>query len=175
MTNFEMVERLRAKANITYEEAKEALEKSHWDLLEAMVLLEKEGKVDARAASYTTREETHKEAEHTESEFKVLVKKLAGKLVAGINYLCRNTFDIKRKGEVKLSLPAIVLLLLLLPWLWPTLIVLIAGLFFGFRYAFGGPDMAKNPINGAMDKAADMAENLKQDACGANREEKNED
>ena len=55
MTNFEMVETLREKANVTYEEARDALEAANWDLLDAMLLLEKEGKVPESSASFSTR------------------------------------------------------------------------------------------------------------------------
>ena len=34
MDNFEKVEKLREHANVTYEEAKEALENSNWDILD---------------------------------------------------------------------------------------------------------------------------------------------
>ena len=45
MTNLEKVEKLRKKADITYEEAKAALESCDWDILDAIVKLEAEGKV----------------------------------------------------------------------------------------------------------------------------------
>ena len=45
MDNFEKVEKLRQHANVSYEEAKEALERSDWDILDAMIYLEKTGKV----------------------------------------------------------------------------------------------------------------------------------
>ena len=58
MDHFEMVEKLRTKANVSYEEAKAALEKTDWDVLDALVLLESEGKVKEAAAGqeYTTQE-----------------------------------------------------------------------------------------------------------------------
>ena len=40
MDHFEKVEKLRERANISYAEAKEALEKSNGDLLDAMACLE---------------------------------------------------------------------------------------------------------------------------------------
>ena len=43
MEMIEKVERLREKADVTYEEAKAALEQSDGDLLDAMVLLERQG------------------------------------------------------------------------------------------------------------------------------------
>ena len=46
MDFLEKVDRLRQRANVTYEEAKQALEQTGGDLLEAVILLEKQGKVD---------------------------------------------------------------------------------------------------------------------------------
>ena len=42
MTEFEKVEKLRERANVSYEEAKEALLASEGDLLDAMIYLEKQ-------------------------------------------------------------------------------------------------------------------------------------
>lgn len=174
MTNFEMVERLRAKANVSYEEAKAALEAANWDLLDAMVLLEQQGKVAAdESASYTTREEAAHSATKGEG-FGLFMKKVGEKVVAGINYLTRNSFEISRKGKVVLTVPALVLLLLLLPWLWFTLVLLITGLFFGFKYAFRGPDLGKKPINDAMDKASNVAENIKAEVKNRSDEQSDE-
>ena len=39
MEHLEKVEKLRERANVSYEDAKEALEASEWDLLDAMVYL----------------------------------------------------------------------------------------------------------------------------------------
>ena len=58
MSELEKVERLREHANVTFEEAKMVLEKNQWDLLEAMVDLERQGKVkQPNATSYTTQYE----------------------------------------------------------------------------------------------------------------------
>ena len=45
MEMLEKVERLVEKANVSYEEAKAALDEANGDLLDAMVLLERQGKV----------------------------------------------------------------------------------------------------------------------------------
>ena len=45
MATIEQVEKLRSKANVSYEEAKNALEACGDDILEAMIYLEKQGKV----------------------------------------------------------------------------------------------------------------------------------
>ena len=47
MTTLENVEKICAMANISYEEAKAVLEAAHGDLLEAVISLEKQGKIQA--------------------------------------------------------------------------------------------------------------------------------
>ena len=59
MEHIEMVEKLMAKANASYAEAKQALENNNWDMLDALIELERQGKVRSGAgtASYTTEPE----------------------------------------------------------------------------------------------------------------------
>ena len=45
MEEFEKVEKLRQRANISYEEAKNVLEQADGDLLDAMVILERQSKI----------------------------------------------------------------------------------------------------------------------------------
>ena len=45
MENLKLVDKLKNKTNISYEEAKTVLEKSNWDILDAMLYLEEKGKV----------------------------------------------------------------------------------------------------------------------------------
>ena len=40
MEKIEVVDKLRNKTNISYEEAKKALENNNWDILDAMLYLE---------------------------------------------------------------------------------------------------------------------------------------
>ena len=59
MDHFEMVEKLREKANVTYEEAKDALEASDWDLLDALLMLESKGRLqEMESEAYSTRQDT---------------------------------------------------------------------------------------------------------------------
>ena len=84
MDHFEMVEKLRAKANVSYEEAKAALEASDWDMLDALVLLENEGKVkDApEAKEYTTQEKKEYNWNTGSGEVKVTFSSALSKLWA---------------------------------------------------------------------------------------------
>lgn len=45
MTNFEMVEEVVRKTGVTFEEAKSVLEQNNWDMLDAIIQLEKQGNV----------------------------------------------------------------------------------------------------------------------------------
>ena len=158
MTNFEMVETLRQHANVSYEETRKALEQTNWDILEAMVLLEKEGKV-AGGAAYTTKTE-HRQEERRTGHFREGMGRVGRALARLIQRGNANHLEVSRKGEVLFSLPVTLLVLLLIVWSFLTIALLIIGLFTGFRYAFRGPDLGKPVINDAMGKASDFAENI---------------
>ena len=165
MTNFEMVETLRQHANVSYEEAKRALEETNWDILEAMVLLEKEGKVAGEeGGAYTTRTQEKPRTEKKDSQFKVNLGRL-GKAVGTLAHKGNvNFFQVSRRGEMIFEVPVSVLAILLIcPTRWMCLIALVIGLFGGIHYSFRGPDLGRESINSAMNKASDFAENIGKD------------
>ena len=162
MDHFEMVEKLRAKANVSYEEAKAALEASDWDMLDALVLLESEGKVkDApENKEYTTQEKKEYNWNTGSGEVKVTFSSALSKLWDWVKKMFQkgngNQFVITRRGEELIAMPITVLALLLICF-WPfSLIILFVGLFLGARYSFRGPDINTN-VNDFMNKAQDKA------------------
>ena len=73
-----------------------------------------------------------------------------------------NYFEIWRRGERIASFPVILFLFCFIQWVfWVVLAILIIGLFCGCRYRFSGPHLGKKSVNDAMDKASDMAEDIK--------------
>ena len=159
MDHYEMVESLRAKANVTYEEAKAALEASDWDMLDALVLLESEGKVNG-APEFTTKEKTD-EARKTIRNGKGSLSKLGAWISKMITLGNQNQFVISRKGSELVAMPLTVMALLTV-LVWPfALIVLFAGFFLGTRYAFRGPDInatVNDFVNKAQEKTATVVE-----------------
>lgn len=163
MDHFEMVEKLRTKANVSYEEAKAALEKSDWDMLDALVLLESEGKVKGgpQAKEYTTQEKKeYTWSAKNGSDVRVTVSDTLRKLFSWIKKMFQkgnsNQFVINRKGEELIAMPITVLALLMICF-WPfSLVVLFVGLFLGARYSFRGPDI-NTSVNDFMGKAQDKA------------------
>ncbi|NLG24435.1 MAG: DUF4342 domain-containing protein [Clostridiales bacterium] len=166
MTQYEMVEKLREKANVSYEEAKAALEQSNWDLLDAMVLLEKQGRVGAEHVEYSTQpEHVEPEREERRSNRRAFAEGMGrfGRFVAGlVRRGNANVFEVSRNGQVLFTLPvtALVLLALLLR-IWTCLIALVVGLFFGCRYAFRGPDLGAGAVNDAMARASEVVDEMK--------------
>ena len=183
MTNFEMVELLREKANITYEEAKTALEPANWDLLDAMLVLEREGKVSGKGGSYSTRDEEvqddeckqkkHNGGEGLRSTLRWLGQTLAKLICIGNE----NFLVVARKGKELFALPITVCVVLLMCSVGTVLFALAIGLFCGLRYSFRGPNLGKESINNAMNSAADAAESVKNEirSAGSEKQEKSED
>ena len=155
MDHYEMVENLRTKANVTYEEAKAALEASDWDMLDALVRLENEGKVDTATPEFTT-----KEKEETKTQYNTKAHKGLSGVWSWLKEMLRkgntNQFVINRKGNELVAMPITVMaLLMILVWRF-SLILLFVGLFLGCRYSFRGPDI-NTSLNDMMGKAQDKA------------------
>ena len=175
MEMLEKVELIREKCNVSYEEAREALEACDGDVLDAIVMLEKANKVTERMpntdaapapeASYELPEGFAPAAEaDTESK-----KAKAASAWKSFCARCKEIWDAgmtmsfiaERKGEQVFALPVALVVIGLLLWgasLW----LLIIGLFLGFRYHIEGQGKVTDSFNDAMDKAADVADNVKE-------------
>ena len=182
MTNFEMVELLRQKADITYEEAKTALELANWDLLDAMLVLEREGKVSSSGGSYSTKDEEvrdeGKEKKHCNGEGLRGTLRWLGQTLAKLICIGNENFlVVSRRGKELFALPVTVCVVLLMCSVGTVLFAMAVGLFCGLRYSFRGPNLGKESINSAMNRAADAAETVKEEirSAGAEKQEKNED
>lgn len=177
----EQVERLREKADVSYAQAKQALEYSGGNLLDALIYLEEQGAIPRpQGAYYSTRNETPPPppvrdelvpmGEKKDGKDKREKKKGKGfgvKVVRGKTlfstlrrWLIDNELEIWRRGQPLTSLPILVLVVLLLFAFYITLPALILGLFLGFRYQITGPDLEDDTINGMMGSVADTAADL---------------
>lgn len=172
MEKLEKVERLRERANVTYEEAREALEACEWDLLDAMVYLEKAGKTQApKQETYSTSYEEQPqftsvkdkvEEQEKEREDSGFIKKMGHLLKLFWEKCVNNSFRVSRKGEEVIRVPLWALVLaFLLSWKL-TLVALVAALFFGCRYSFEGKDDMEG-ANDAMEKVRKFTEKVKEE------------
>lgn len=176
MDNFEKVEKLREKANVSYEEAKLALENSNWDMLDAMIYLEKNGKVfRSGSESYTTKREQEinsipETEERDENDFSDTMKRFGHWCMKWIKKGNANDFVVTHRGKEIITVPITLLIVLLCFAFWVILPLLVIGLFFNMRYHFEGPDVHAVDLNQAMDDAANAAENMKQEFSGNSKE-----
>lgn len=164
MTHLEMVEKLREKTDLSYEEAKEVLERNGWDILDAMVELERSGRHKG-TASYTTPGKT---PPYTVPRAAKKEKSDNG-FTRGLHWVwellkksCRNSMAAVRRGKTVLELPILVFLVLICTCFWIIVPIMVVGLFFDLRYRFQGPDIRGRMTNAVMDSAADAAADLKE-------------
>lgn len=157
MDHFEKVEKLRGRMNVTYEEAKYALEQCDWDVLDALVLLEKKqasSESTGKQAFFSTRNASEEEApkKKKKSDGDNGLKKAWDWCMKVIKKGCDNAFTISRKGKELVTLPVIVVVLLLI-FLPISGVALIVGLFLECSYSFSGPDFRQdNAGNGTADQ-----------------------
>ena len=172
MDKLEKVERLRERANVTYEEAAQALEEAGGDLLDALVLLEKQVKTKApEQSTYSTSYEEQKDYVPVKDQLVVAEQKAKeerphrkfGEAVKNFFRVLRdNSLIVSRHKKEFIRLPLWLLaIVLLITGLWKlAIVVIIISLFFQVRYSFGGKDQL-NEANEFMEKASDTAEHIK--------------
>ena len=163
MENKEMIEKLMEKTKVSEEEAKEALEKCNYDILDAIIYLERKEKYAKDAQYIDLSKDDNKEKEKEGCGFgKVLGRffRCIGKLISKGN---KNYFEIKDENNkpIKISLTISVILLVLA--FWPVVILLVIGLFLGYKYSIVGPNINNENINDILEKASTSAENIKND------------
>lgn len=172
MDILEKVEKLVEKTGVSYEDAKSALEKSEGDILDAMIVLEKEGKVQApRNSTYSTQYDDQQQyvsvSMQVENARQEDDARASAKIKRGLrkiwhflktNYLIQKN----KKGETVMTLPLWAAALILLMFSWITVIFVIGSLFLGYRYEFSGETNLK-VANDVMDKASTVAEKVKEE------------
>lgn len=171
MATLEQVEKLRERANVTFEEAKAALDATGGDILEALILLERQGKTTAPAGGgyYSSGGAAGEQKSEPQAEKKPAGGETFGGVIRHIGRFLRkllhkgntNSFLIYRYDQLQASLPITALVLMLVFMFWITIPLMIVGLFFNFHYRFSGPDLGKDAVNNAMDSAARAAEDIK--------------
>ena len=192
MTDLEKAEKLREKANVSFSEAKEALDKTSGDILDALIYLENQGKVTVPAGggyySGSGLADSHVKAAAaggfagsaagssggSGETFSDLLKRLGKFCLKLINKGSTNFLEASKGDELLFSCPVIVLVILLIFFFWITLPVLVISMFCGFRYRFSGAELGKDAINEIMDGANNVVDDVKKSfAESADKSSKN--
>ncbi len=204
MENYQKVEQLVNKTGCSYVEAKAALEACAWDMLDAVINLEKEGKINKETArveaetpveitpevssekvagsnsqqiTYRIEEGAGGSNDNAGSSGKAKGARRAGRLWNRIKRIMMNNrmVVIKSNGQQIMNVPIIAPIIALLAFFWLTLILAIAAMAFGCRFHFEGEDLGKTGINNTMDKATDYAEKVKGNLTKKAKDEQNTD
>ena len=169
MTDFEKAEKLREKTGVNYTEAKEALDNSDGSLLDALVYLEKQGKVDSppgggfysgASPNDGNQSASGKKSAPEADSFSDLIKRFGRFCSNVVDKGMKNCLVASRDGEHLFSIPVIAFAFLLI-FFWVTLPVFIITLFFRVRYQFKGPDLERDAVNSVMSSASEMVDEVK--------------
>lgn len=163
MDSYKLIDKLQSKTNISYEEAKNALEKTNWDILDAIVYLEEKGKVQRPSVSifYTNDYKgNYKYSEITNDKYQENNYNNSKKdnsfqgifeVVCKIIDTCNNIFfEVKRENIAFLRLPITVIILLLIFTFWIVIPLYIIGLFFDIEFSLSGKWEGTNKINNIL-------------------------
>ena len=173
MDMFEKVDKLRERANVSYEEAKNALDRANGDILDAMIILEREGKTrqqgsESYSTAYTAEQQTNQgygnagcdqNAQNTcrQNDGRTFGDKLKALFhKSTVNYIA-----IDRKGERIVRLPIIAAIAIVLFAWYAAIIAVIVSLFLDCKYSFEGQDEMK-AANDVAGKAGDIADQVKE-------------
>ena len=180
MDNFEKVEMLTKKANVSFEVAKEAMEACNYDMLDAMIYLEKNGKIGSgNTASYTTTQGTDTSEEFEQAQrsyedscqrtsFGECANKFGKWAVSLVQKSVEIDFCVARGGKDIIRVPLLALLLAALFLFGLVLTALVIGLFCDCRYYFQGSEKFTENLNQICDKAAQTCEEIKNDFTSNN-------
>lgn len=174
MEKLKLVDKLKNKANISYEEAKDALEKSNWDMLEAMLYLEAHGKVQKPSLSifYTNEskesynengEEVNLKKDTNENNFenKNSFEGVFEAICKAID-TCNNIFiEIIRNSRVILKISFTVLIVLLFFAFWIVIPLMIIGLFFNMEFLVSSKKIDVDKINKVFKETSKVVKDVK--------------
>jgi len=170
MERNEMIEILIEKTKVTREEAVEALEKTDWDLLEAIIYLERNAKVENTETTKIIEvkaEGQYQGDNNSNKESYGGLGTILGRIARGIAKFIRkantNFFEIRKDNERPIRIPLIIAALLLIFLSVPTVILLIVGLFCGYKYSLSGPNINCAKVNDVFKKVSETADNVKRD------------
>lgn len=170
MDELKLIDKLRKKANISYEEAKIALENNNWDILEALLYLEENGSVEKPFVSifYTnelrysgaiqevkkSKEYNYKASNGFQGIFEAICKFID---------TCNNIFlEIKKREYVFLRIPITVVILLSFFMFWIIIPLIIIGLIFDIEFYVYANNVNADKINKVLNEISRYSRDIKE-------------
>lgn len=176
MEQVNIIEKLKEKANVSYEKANEALENSNWDMLDAMVYLEAQGYIKKPSVSvfysnkHIENNSNHKEIINLdktkekknnnwkyEKKFNGIFEAICEAIDTGNNFF----IEIRKGDQVFSKIPLTVLIILLFFIFWLIIPLIIVGLFFDIEFFVTAKKIDKVIINKINKTLTDISRNIK--------------
>lgn len=147
MDKFEMLEKVVSTTGVSYENAKDALDRSDWDVLEAVILLEKEGRIEKKGAAYNppapekrskVRGESRKRDGNDMSE--------SGRTLMSFVFRSRLVFT-NKTGDDSFGVRLWILFILLVCAFWIVAVVIVVVLIAGYKVTLDCPGLNNARLN----------------------------
>ena len=173
MDEFDKIEKLRQRANVSFEEARDALAACEGDLLDAMVYLERLGHAKApEQSTYSTNTDEKKSYENvpdvvvrsqSENSDPSFWDQLGHLLKTAFRKSVDNYLVVSHKNEEKFRIPILLLVIILIFFNFGIIVAIVISLFFDVRYSFTGKDDLSS-VNRMIDEAGTKATNWMHDS-----------
>lgn len=151
----EKIDLIRSRAHVTYEEAKDALEKNNYDEIDALIYLERNKK---------TVHTTHSEAQKNQQSRVEQGPSFWEQTKAFISKVHAIKFTVEKDQSVVINIP-LTLFLIALMILFPFIItLLVLGLVFGYKMTFVKSNAEKYEVNAIFDATYDKVKSSVQPA-----------
>lgn len=173
MDDLEKVETIRTKCNVSYTDAKAALDAADGNVLDAIIWLESQGKTQTTSRtpppsprqSMSLGRDGRRAGRLRKSSEKTDFSKKMDSVWEYLKKLFRLSLDTKfiatRRDAIILNIPILIPIVALFAW-GATIWLMLLGLFFGMRYRIDSDGDVPGSINNLMNHAADAADDIKQ-------------
>lgn len=176
MEKLHMVEKLISKTNISYEEAKNVLDKCQWDILDAIVYLEKNNIIKSpKISEYITKEESKEEGtealkekmrfskeKKNEDKKKGVFERVIERACQIIDWGNNIFFNVKKDNKNVIKLPITVLILLLFFAFWIIIPLFVVALFCNIEFSVYGKNIDTKTINEVLKYLSVEANKIKE-------------
>ncbi len=187
MATLEQVEKIREKTGVSFEEAKAALEACNDDLLDAIIYLERQGKVNEPAGGGYYSSQTGEQGPQYQdnggyyndgrnncgSNFRESMGRFGRFCSSIFNIGNTNYLEAEKNGTIMFTVPVTVIVVLLIFFFWVIVPLFVVSLFFGFHYHFRGAEIGTEQVNKVMDGASDTVDDIKKNFAGGGNNNNN--
>ena len=174
MDKLNLVEKLKDKTGITYEEAKNVLEINNWDMLDSILYLERNKKIKGPSVSifYTNEYNEGYEEARSQLDFDEVKKDSDYKShnnfegifesICKVIDTCNNIFiEIRGKNNFFLKLPLTVVIVLLIFGFWILIPLVVIGLFLDIKFSVESKKVNTDKTNDILSKISKEVQNIK--------------